>query len=105
MQAGFVQAGSRLESAILKHTVRARTWLRHMPYGDQAIFVRADVLRYQKCDGVLAYAACIHIAPAYTEGTQSLRFGTIQDIISCSPATTTKYVRSIMLASASRGTK
>jgi len=38
-------AGSRLESAILKHTVRARTWLRHMPYGDQAIFVRADVLR------------------------------------------------------------
>ena len=45
MQADFVQAGSKFERVILKHTVKARTWWQHMPYGDQAIFVRADVLR------------------------------------------------------------
>ena len=41
----FMQTAGRVERAVLRQSVRARTWWRHMPYGDQAIFVRADLLR------------------------------------------------------------
>lgn len=37
--------GGNLQRAVLKYAVKARTRWRHMPYGDQAIFVQADLLR------------------------------------------------------------
>lgn len=40
-----MQAGGFV-SQVLQRSVAIRTWLFRLPYGDQALFVRAPVLRY-----------------------------------------------------------